>query len=128
MDQNVIFPTEARVAMGSGRCQPLAIQNAMRITSADPATIEDRKKYTGRTGVHHCGASMFGISRYSDPNELWCIVDSVTAAIASRMGSNAVLGRSRKIHAMVPKIRSVTAAYTGLRDIIQMKSVTANAT
>jgi hypothetical protein len=43
---------------------------SMRMTSAVPAAIDDRKKETGITGDHHCGASMFGISRYREPSEL----------------------------------------------------------
>ena len=82
---------------------------SIRMTRAVPATIEDRKKETGITGDHHCGASMFGISRYSEPRELWCIVDRVTAAMASRIGSND-FSRSRNSQASVPKITAVTAA------------------
>ena len=52
---------------------------------------------------------MFGISRYSEPSELWCIVDSVTAAIASRIGSKP-LSRARNSQASVPKMTAVTAA------------------
>ena len=87
----MICPTEASGVMWSGRCHPFAIHMSIRMTRAVPATIEDRKKETGITGDHHCGASMFGISRYSEPSELWCIVDRVTAAMASRIGSNALL-------------------------------------
>ena len=54
----------------SGRRQPFAIHMSIRMTSALPATIEDRKNETGITGDHHCEASMFGISRYSEPSEL----------------------------------------------------------
>ena len=55
-------------------------------TSAVPAAIDDRKKLIGMTGDHHCGASMFGISKYKEPSELWCMVDNVTAAMASITG------------------------------------------
>src|SRR5262249_61658467 len=70
--------------------------------SALPATIEDRKKETGITGDHHCRSTMFGMSRKSEPSELWCIVDSVTAAIASMIGSK-LCDRARKIQAIAPK-------------------------
>src|SRR5580765_6252696 len=100
---------------------------SMRITSAVPAAIDERKKEMGITGDHHCGASMFGISRYKDPSELWCIVDSVTAAMASMIGS-AFGSRARKIHARLPKITAVAPAYARLRDIREMNSVTAAAT
>ena len=63
----------------------------------------------GITSDHHCEASMFGISRYSEPSELWCIVDSVTAAIASMIGSKP-LSLARNSQASVPKITAVTAA------------------
>ena len=74
-----------------------------------PATIDDRKNEIGITGDHHCEASLFGISRYSDPSELWCIVDSVTAAMASRIGSS-VFSRARKSQARAPKIDGRHAA------------------
>ena len=74
-----------------------------------PAAIDDRKKETGITGDHHCGASMFGISRYSEPSELWCMVDNVTAAIANMIGS-AFWSRARKIQARAPKITAVARA------------------
>ncbi len=74
-----------------------------------PAATDDRKNETGITGDHHCAASMFGINRYSEPSELWCMVDSVTAAIASMIGS-ALWSRARKIQARVPKIAAVAAA------------------
>ena len=100
--QNVICPTEASRVISSGRRHPFAIHMSIRITSAVPATIDERKKDTGITGDHHCEASMFGISRYSEPSELWCIVDNVTAAIASMIGS-ACSSRARKIQARAPK-------------------------
>ena len=90
----MICPTEASRVISSGRRHPFAIHMSIRMTSAVPATIEDRKKETGITGDHHCGASMFGISRYSEPSELWCMVDRVTAAIASMIGSNAFVPRA----------------------------------
>jgi hypothetical protein len=52
---------------------------------------------------------MFGISRYREPSELWCMVDSVTAAIASMIGS-ALLSRARNIQARAPKITAVARA------------------
>ena len=70
-------------------------------------------------GANTCGAQivccfwascfMFGISRYREPSELWCMVDSVTAAIASMIGS-AVSSRARNIQARVPKIAAVARA------------------
>jgi len=82
---------------------------SIRMTSAVPAAIDDRKNETGITGDHHCGASMFGISRYREPSELWCMVDRVTAAIASMIGS-ACWSRARNIQARAPKITAVAAA------------------
>ena len=105
----MICPTEASRVISSGRRHPFAIHISTRITSAVPAAIDDRKKETGITGDHHCGASMFGISRYSEPSELWCMVDSVTAAIASMIGS-ALSSRARKIQARAPKITAVARA------------------
>ena len=106
----MICPTEASGFMCSGRCHPFAIHMSIRMTRAVPATIEDRKKETGITGDHHCGASMFGISRYSEPSELWCMVDRVTAAMASRIGSNVFPSRCRNTQASVPKTTAVPAA------------------
>jgi hypothetical protein len=68
--------------------------------------MEERKKAMGITGDHHCAASMFGIRRYSEPSELWCIVESVTAAMARRIGSS----RRRNTHATTPKMTAVRAA------------------
>src|SRR5262245_1296982 len=92
-----------------------------------PAAIDDRKKETGSAGDHHCGPSLSGISRNSDPSELWCIVESVTAAIASMIGS-AWLSFARKFQARKEKIARVSAAYRKLRDSRYTKSVTAKAT
>ena len=105
----MICPTEASRVISSGRRHPFAIHMSIRITSAVPAAIDDRKNETGITGDHHCGASMFGISKYSEPSELWCMVDSVTAAIASMIGS-AFWSRARNIQARVPKITAVARA------------------
>ncbi len=52
---------------------------------------------------------MFGINKYSDPSELWCIVDSVTAAIASMIGS-ACRSRARNTQASVPKTTAAASA------------------
>src|SRR5215467_3742635 len=108
-DQNVIRPTEASGFISRRRCHPFAIHMAITMTSAAPATTEDRKKLMGMTADHHCDASVSGIRRYREPSELWCIVDNVTAAMASRIGSKTVLGRPRNNHASVPKISAVPA-------------------
>src|SRR5215475_8878654 len=108
-DQNVICPIDASGAISSGRFQPFEIHMAIRMTNAEPATIEDRKKWIGINGDHHCGSTMFGISRKSEPSELWCMVDSVTAAMASMIGSGLSV-RARKIQAIAPKTIAVTAA------------------
>jgi hypothetical protein len=42
----------------------------MRIISAVPAVIDDKKKDIGITGDHHCGPSLSGINRNSEPSEL----------------------------------------------------------
>ena len=81
------------------------------MTRPRPAAIEDRKNETGNTGDHHCGASEPGIRRNSDPSELWCIVEKVTAAIASMIGSP-FLPASRKLQARTPKMIAVRAAKT----------------
>jgi hypothetical protein len=50
--------------------------------------MDDKKKEMGMTGDHHCEPSLSGINRNSEPRELWCIVDRVTAAMASMTGSD----------------------------------------
>ena len=56
----------------------------------------------GITGDHHCRASWSGIKRNSEPSELWCMVESVTAAIASMIGSDflplALRAQARKLN------------------------------
>src|SRR5580765_2733630 len=95
-DQKVIAPIEDICSMRSRRSHALAIHISIRMTSAVPAAIDDRKKDTGITGDHHCGASLSGISRSREPSELWCMVEKVTAAIASMAGSNLLpLARNR---------------------------------
>jgi hypothetical protein len=79
------------------------------MTRAVPAAIDDRKNETGITGDHHCGASLVGISRKSEPSELWCIVERVTAAIASMMGSG-FLPLARNSQAIKQKRTPVAAA------------------
>src|ERR1700752_1261315 len=101
--------------MRSGRLHPFAIHISIRIISDVPAAIADRKKEMGITGDHHCGASLSGISRNNDPRELWCIVESVTAAMASMMGS-AFLSRARKAHARRENRMAVNAAYSNWRE------------
>src|SRR5262245_46286381 len=99
----------------------------MRITSAVPAAIDERKNEIGSSGDHHCGASLSGISRNNDPNELWCMVESVTAAIASMTGS--VCPRfGWNTHASVAKIAAATAVYTRLRESRKTNSEAATAT
>jgi hypothetical protein len=85
------------------------------MTRAVPAAIEDKKKEMGITGDHHCGPSLSGMSKNKEPRELWCIVESVTAAIASMMGS-AFLPFARKAQAMKEKMAAVNAAYIRLRE------------
>src|SRR4051812_18333115 len=97
------------------RRHALAIAISTRITTAVPAAIDDRKNETGMTGDHHWGASLSGISRNSEPSELWCIVDSVTAAMASRIGSGCS-SLARKIQASAPKVAAASTAYMTLRD------------
>src|SRR5262252_5094416 len=99
----------------SGRFQPFAIHISTRMISAVPAAIDDKKNEIGITGDHHCGASLSGMSRNKEPSELWCIVESVTAAIASMMGS-AFLSRARNNQAIVENTIAVTAAYTSFRE------------
>src|SRR4029453_306998 len=106
---------DAGRASARGRAHPFAIHISTRITRAVPAAIEERKKETGITGDHHCGATMFGMSRNREPSELWCIVDSVTAAMARMIGSNA-FSRGRKAQATHAKTTAASAANTALRD------------
>jgi Lipocalin-like domain len=77
----------------SWRFQAFEIHISIRMTRPVPAAIDDRKNEIGITGDHHCGASVPGISRNNDPSELWCIVDSVTAAMASMIGGDTALYR-----------------------------------
>ena len=111
----MILPSEASCGIRSGRCQAFAIHISTRITTAVPAAIEERKNETGITGDHHCGASLSGISRNSEPSELWCMVDSVTAAIASRIGSG-FSSRARKTHASDRKTTAAARRRPTLRD------------
>src|SRR5215831_4607386 len=97
------------------------------MTSPVPAAIEDKKNEIGITGDHHCGASASRMSRNSEPSELWCIVENVTAAMASMMGS-AWPFFGLKAHARAEKIASARAAYRKLRESTYTNSVTANAT
>src|SRR4051794_21630177 len=83
------------------RFHAFAIQASITMIRPVPAAIEDRKKYTGIAGDHHCAASLVGISRKREPRELWCIVESVTAAIANMIGSN-FLSLARKAQAKKP--------------------------
>src|ERR1700741_1100720 len=101
--------------MRSCRLHPFAIHISIRIIREVPAAIADKKNETGITGDHHCGASLSGISRNNDPRELWCIVDSVTAAMASMMGS-AFLSLARKAHARKENRTAVNAAYASWRE------------
>ena len=94
----MILPIDASCVIRSCRFHAFAIHISIRMTRAVPAAIEDRKKEMGITGDHHCGASLSGISRNSEPSELWCMVESVTAAMASMMGS-AFLPLARNDHA-----------------------------
>src|SRR5262245_7995408 len=101
-DQKVMLPSEANWLIRRVRCHALAIHISTRITSAVPEAIEDRKNDTGRTGDHHWAPSLSGIRRNSEPSELWCIVDRVTAAMASITGSYS-LPRGRKTQARTEK-------------------------
>ena len=47
------------------------------------------------------------MSRYSEPSELWCMVDSVTAAMASMIGS---LPPAEHPKATTPKMTAAAAA------------------
>src|SRR5579864_2038765 len=93
----------------SCRFHAFAIHISIRITRAVPAAIEDRKKETGIVGDHHCGATLSGISKNNEPSELWCMVERVTAAIASMMGSG-FLSLARNAHASNENITAVNAA------------------
>src|SRR6516225_12315363 len=97
-DQKQIFAIALNCAMRTGRLHAFAIHNSMRMIRAVPAAMEETKNKTGSNGDHHWPASSWGINRNNEPNELWCIVESVTAAMASIIGS-AFLSRSRKIQA-----------------------------
>src|SRR6516162_6211341 len=105
----------ASCSIGRWRCHPLAIHISIRMIRDVPATIDDKKNETGITGDHHWGASLSGISRNKDPRELWCIVDSVTAAIASMIGS-AFFCRARNNQAITVKTSAASAAYAKFRE------------
>ena len=101
--------------MRSSRVQARAIHISIRITSPVPAAIADKKNDTGSTGDHHCGASAPRMSRNSEPSELWCMVESVTAAMASMMGST-LSPFGLNAHASAEKIAAAMAAYIRLRE------------
>src|ERR1700741_428772 len=101
--------------MRSCRLHPFAIHISIRIIRDVPAAIADKKKEMGITGDHHCEASLSGISRNKDPRELWCMVESVTAATASMMGS-AFLSLARKAHARKENRTALNSAYTNWRE------------
>src|ERR1700746_950821 len=82
-----MLPMAASCVVRSCRFHALAIHISTTMTRAVPAAIEEKKKEMGITGDHHCGASLSGINRNNEPRELWCMVESVTAAMASMMGS-----------------------------------------
>src|SRR4051812_44773889 len=100
-DQNVICAIAPSCDTCSVRFHALAIHTSIMTNRPVPAAIEERKKDTGITGDHHCGPTLSGMSRKREPSELWCIVESVTAAMASMMGSD-FLPFARKAHAKNP--------------------------
>src|SRR3954454_14379925 len=114
-DQKVMLPSEASWLIRSVRCHALAIHISTRITNAVPDATEDRKNETGRTGDHHWAPSLSGISRNSEPSELWCMVERVTAAIASITGSYS-FPRGRKTQASPEKTTAAAAVMARLRD------------
>src|SRR6187401_3311736 len=89
------------------RFQAFAAHMAHRITSDKPAVMADKRNHTGRIGDHQAVSSLSGINRYSDPSELWCIVESVTAAIASMTGPWSTPGRGRNVHASAVNVAKV---------------------
>src|SRR5215831_5806196 len=99
----------ASCGMRSCRFHALAIHISTKTTNPVPAAIEDKKKETGITGDHHCGPSLSGIRRNSEPSELWCIVESVTAAMASMIGSD-FMPLARKAQARKEKTAALKAA------------------
>ena len=105
----MIFPIAASCVICSERFQAFAIHSSTRMTRAVPAAIEDKKKETGITGDHHCEPSLSGISKNKEPRELWCMVDSVTAAMANMMGSD-FFPFARKTKAMKENMAAARAA------------------
>ena len=75
-----------------------------------PAAMEERKKRTGSTGDHQVESSLSGMSRNSEPSELWCMVESVTAAIASMIGTGSSPGFGRNAQASRPKTAKASPA------------------
>src|SRR5579862_9335445 len=110
-----MWPIAASCVVRSCRFHALAIHISTTMTKAVPAAIEERKKEMGITGDHHCGASLSGISRNKEPRELWCMVESVTAAMASMIGS-AFFSLARNDQARKEKSSAARAAQTRLRE------------
>ena len=61
-------------------------------------------------GDHQAASSLSGMSRNSDPSELWCMVERVTAAMASMMGTGFSPGLVRKATARMEKTTAAAAA------------------
>ena len=53
---------------------------------------------------------MFGISRYSEPSELWCMVEQRDRGDGEEDRLEGLPSRSRNTHASDPKMTAVAAA------------------
>src|SRR5882762_2148659 len=108
--QNPSLPSEASCGMRSARPQAFAIHISTRMTREMPAAMDERKNQTGITGDHQAGSSLSGMSRNSEPSELWCMVERVTAAIASMIGTGSSPGFGRNAQASMPKTAKASPA------------------
>src|SRR5262249_60728736 len=108
-------PCEGSANIGRRGPMLLTIPTQTKMTRDPPAAIDDKKKETGMTGDHHCGASLSGMSKKREPSELWCIVESVTAAIANIIGS-AFLSLARNAQARRENTTAAAAVYFRSRD------------
>ena len=84
--------------------------------SAVPAATAERKKSIGSIGDHHSALSLSGMSRKMEPSELWCIVESTTAAIASITGIGFSPSRWRNLMARAAKMTYADSDHGKLRD------------
>src|SRR3954471_12615578 len=97
--------------------QAFAIHISTRMTRAMPAAMDERKNQTGMIGDHQAGSSLSGMRRNSEPSELWCMVESVTAAMASMIGTGFSPAAGRNAQARKAKTAKARPVRPRSRDI-----------